>query len=248
MIPNWNEQTALITGGASGIGLAAAKRLAANGVKIALVDISAERIELALSQLPDGCIGIKADISSEIESAAAVDQAAAELGSLDILINCAGITGKTKIKCHEVELADFKRVMAVNIEGSFLMTRAALPHMMKRNYGRILLIASIAGKEGNPGMLSYSTSKAGVIGLVKSVGKEYADTGITVNALAPAVIQTPIVEALPQDVIDYMTSRIPMGRCGTLEEAASLIEHIVSPGNSFTTAHCYDLSGGRATY
>ncbi len=248
MTPKWNQQAALITGGASGIGFATAKRLSARGVKIALIDVNRDSLAAAAAQLPETTLAITADISSESEVGAAVSQAAERFGGLAILVNSAGITGKTKIKGHEVEPADFRRVVEINLHGSFLMTRAVLPHMIQCNYGRILLIGSIAGKEGNPGMLAYSATKAAVIGMAKSLGKDYADTGITVNALAPAVIRTPIVDALPNEIIEYMTSRIPMGRCGTLEEAASTIEHIVSPWNSFTTGFCYDLSGGRATY
>jgi 2-dehydro-3-deoxy-L-rhamnonate dehydrogenase (NAD+) len=169
-------------------------------------------------------------------------------GELDGLVNCAGITGRTSIKSHEVDLADFDRVYAINLKGALIASQAVLPHMLARNYGRILHIASIAGKEGNAGMAAYSATKAGLIGLVKVMGKDYAETGITINALAPAVIRTPMVDALPETQVKYMTDKIPMKRCGELDEAARMIAWIVSPACSFTTGFTFDLSGGRATY
>jgi 3-oxoacyl-[acyl-carrier protein] reductase len=147
-----------------------------------------------------------------------------------------------------VALADFDRVCALNLRAALMLSQAVLPGMLARGYGRVLHVASIAGKEGNKGMTAYSASKAGLIGLVKSMGKDYAESGVTVNALAPAVIRTPLVEALPQATVDYMTEKIPMRRCGELREAASCIAWIISPACSFTTGFTFDLSGGRATY
>ena len=163
-------------------------------------------------------------------------------------MNCAGITGHTNVPGHEVDPADFELVYRVNLRGAFLLSRAVLPHMLAREYGRLLHVASIAGKEGNAGMTAYSATKAGLIGMVKSLAKDYVEHGITINALAPAVILTPMVQAMPQASIDYMTAKIPMRRCGELEEAAQLIAWIVSPACSFTTGFTFDLSGGRATY
>ena len=163
-------------------------------------------------------------------------------------MNCAGITGKTGIKAHEVEADDFDAVYRINLKGAFLLTKAVLPHMLKQDYGRVLHVASISGKDGNAGMQAYSATKAGLIGFVKSVGKDYAETGITINALAPAVIYTDMVAAMPEQQVKYMTDKIPMKRTGKLEEAAAMIEWIVSPECSFTTGFCFDLSGGRATY
>ncbi|HVY75670.1 MAG TPA: SDR family oxidoreductase, partial [Puia sp.] len=160
----------------------------------------------------------------------------------------AGITGKTNIKSHEVSSENLRAVFDVNFMGSYLTSKYVLPWMLKRNYGRILHIASIAGKEGNAGMLAYSASKAAVIGMTKVQGKEYAETGITINALAPAVIRTPLVEVMPEEQVKYMTDKIPMKRCGTLEEVADCAAFIISPANSFTTGFTFDLSGGRATY
>jgi 3-oxoacyl-[acyl-carrier protein] reductase len=165
-----------------------------------------------------------------------------------VLVNSAGVTGKTNIKSHEVQTADLRFVFEVNFMGSFFTTRATLPWMLKQSYGRILHIASVAGKEGNAGMLAYSASKAAVIGMTKVQGKEYAESGVTVNALAPAVIQTPMVDAMPEAQVKYMTDKIPMKRCGTLEEIAHMAAFIVSPGTGFTTGFTFDMTGGRATY
>ncbi len=169
-------------------------------------------------------------------------------GQLHAVVNCAGVTGKTNLKAHQVDPDDFDLVYRINLLGPLLVSQAVLPHMLEKNYGRILHIASIAGKEGNAGMTAYSATKAGVIGLVKSMGKDYAETGITVNALAPAVIRTPMVAALPEAQVKYMTDKIPMKRCGELDEAAEMIAWIVSPACSFTTGFTFDLSGGRAVY
>src|SRR5204863_9425615 len=188
------------------------------------------------------------DVTLEDEVKRAIDGVANQFGSIDILINSAGITGKTNIKSHEVEYADMKSVFDVNFTGSFFTSKHVLPWMLKNNYGRILHIASIAGKEGNAGMLAYSASKAAVIAMAKVQGKEYAETNITVNALAPAVIKTPFLDDLPTEQLNYMTDKIPMKRCATLEEAANMAVFIVSTENSFSTGFTFDLSGGRATY
>jgi len=179
---------------------------------------------------------------------AAVAGLVAEWGGVDILVNSAGITGVSARKTHEITFADFERVVRVNLFGSFLTAKAVLPGMVARRYGRILHIASIAGKDGNAGMVSYSSSKAAVIGMTKSQGKEYAESGITINALAPAVIQTPLVDAMPPEQVKANTDKIPMKRCGTLDEIAAMACFIVSPETSFTTGFTFDLSGGRAVY
>jgi 3-oxoacyl-[acyl-carrier protein] reductase len=171
-----------------------------------------------------------------------------ELGPVDILVNGAGITGITNTKSHEVDPANVDLVFRVNFFGSYYTSKAVIPGMLAQNYGRILHIASIAGKEGNAGMMAYSASKAAVIGMTKVQGKELAETGITVNALAPAVIRTPMVAALPVAQVSYMTDKIPMKRCGTLDEVASMAAFIVSPETSFTTGFTFDMTGGRATY
>jgi 3-oxoacyl-[acyl-carrier protein] reductase len=170
------------------------------------------------------------------------------LGALDILVNNAGIVGKTARLC-ELAKADLENVLAVNLVGPFLWCRAAVPGMLQRGYGRIVNVASIAGKEGNPTLGPYSASKAGLIALTKSLAKELAGQGdVTVNAISPAVIATPILEGVPQATVDYMVSRIPMGRTGRPEEVAALVHYLASAEASFTTGQCYDISGGRATY
>src|SRR5262245_2698156 len=246
MNDQFKDQVAVITGGASGIGLEIAKKLSAAGAHIALVDSNMDA--LLSAGVPAGKYALGCDVTNEDRVKAVTNQIAQQFGRIDILVNSAGVTGKTNVKSHEVELSDFRFVFEVNVVGAFLTSRAVLRHMLKRNYGRILHIASIAGKEGNAGMLPYSASKAAVIGMAKVQGKEYAETGVTVNALAPAVIRTAMVEALPEDQVKYMTDKIPMKRCGTLEEIAHLAAYIVSPGASFTTGFTFDMTGGRATY
>ena len=246
--PPWQEQVAVITGGADGLGYALAQKLAQLGVTVALFDLDAEKLQRAHDSLGEPCLVFNADVTCPESVARAVDELVVQTGRIDILVNCAGITGRTQIKSHEVELADFDRVMNINLRGSLITFQAVMPHMLRNNYGRVLHIASISGKEGNAGMLAYSTSKAAVIGMAKVQGKEYADTGVTVNALAPAVIRTAMVANLPDAQVKYMTDKIPMGRCGTLEEFAATAAFIVSPEASFNTGFCFDLSGGRATY
>lgn len=246
--PAFSEQTAIITGGASGIGLAIARRLLAEGAFVVAFDLDATRLAAVTQEFGARGRGVAVDVTDEAAVSRAVSAVATERGRIDILVNCAGITGKTNIKSHEVELADFERVLRLNLTASFLTAKAVLPVMLKKNYGRVLHIASIAGKDGNAGMLAYSASKAGVIGMTKVQGKEYAETGITVNALAPAVIRTPMVDAMPDAQVKYMTDKIPMKRCGTLEEVAAMAVFIVSPATSFTTGFTFDLTGGRTVY
>ena len=248
MSSNWNNQVAIVTGGASGIGFAVAQKLQSLGVKLALLDMNPDGLETAREKLNGEPLTIQTNVSVESSVNAAVQSVVDHYGRIDLLMNSAGIAGKTNLKTHEVPSEDFELVYGVNLRGSFLICKAVIPHMLKTNYGRICLMASIAGKEGNAGMAAYSATKAGVIGLTKTLGKDYAQTGITINALAPAVIYTPIHDTIPQEQINYMTSKIPMGRCGTLDEAAAIATFILSPENSFTTGFCFDLSGGRATY
>ena len=187
-------------------------------------------------------------MTNESKVQAAIQSVVAQRNRIDVLVNSAGVTGQTNIKSHDVSFDDFDFVMRTNVYGSFLTAKHVLPVMMKQGYGRILHIASIAGKEGNAGMLAYSASKAAVIGMTKVQGKEYAETGITINALAPAVIQTPMVDAMPEAQVNYMTSKIPMKRCGSLDEVAAMAAFIVSRETSFTTGFTFDLTGGRAVY
>lgn len=248
MSKTFENQAAVVTGAASGLGLAIACRLAAEGARVAMLDLDGGRLRAAIDQVGSGGEPFICDITNEAEVGRTIAEIRQRFGRIDILVNCAGITGRTNIRTHEVDPADFRHVFDVNLNGSFLTSRAVLPHMLERGYGRILHIASIAGKEGNAGMLAYSASKAAVVGMTKVQGKEYAETGITVNALAPAVIRTPMVDALPEAQVTYMTDKIPMKRCGTLEEIAHMAAFIVSPGTSFTTGFTFDMTGGRATY
>jgi 3-oxoacyl-[acyl-carrier protein] reductase len=188
------------------------------------------------------------DVSNEDSVAGAFDQVEDLYGKLDIMINSAGIVGPTSTKITEYQVEEFDRIYQINLRGAFLMTKYAIKIMEINNYGRILLIASIAGKEGNPFMVGYSSMKAGVIGLVKGVGKEFAETGITVNGLAPAVIQTEMNKNTSAEQLAYMTAKIPMKRLGTVEEVAAISSWIVSRELSFSTGFIFDISGGRATY
>jgi len=240
----FKNQVAIITGGSSGLGLAITKALVSEGVQVGILDLTSHP---DLENLPQLYFQ-QVDITQEEKVQDAINNIWEKFGRVDILINSAGLTGITNIKTHETSTADVRKVFDVNFMGSYFTSKHVLPFMLINNYGRILHIASIAGKEGNAGMLAYSASKAAVIGMTKVQGKEYADTGITINALAPAVVQTPMVDAMPMEQVRYMTDKIPMKRCGTLEEIANLVLYIVSPKNSFTTAFTFDLSGGRATY
>jgi 2-dehydro-3-deoxy-L-rhamnonate dehydrogenase (NAD+) len=241
-------QVAIITGAASGLGLAIALKLSALGVLLTLIDQDRDGLEKIKQQIKDGTEIFAIDITAEEAIKKTIEQTEKRFGRIDILVNCAGITGKTNIKSHEVDTENLRQVFDVNFMGSLYTSKYVLPLMLKNNYGRILHFASIAGKEGNAGMLAYSASKAAVIGMTKVQGKEYAETGITINALAPAVIQTALVEVMPAEQVKYMTDKIPMKRCGTLEEAVNMALYIISPQNSFTTGFVFDLSGGRATY
>jgi 3-oxoacyl-[acyl-carrier protein] reductase len=242
------HKTALITGAASGLGLAIARKLSIEGVRLALLDNNSTQLQNVRQEFASDCYTWVIDITKEQEVRESVNEISGRYGRIDILINSAGITGRTNLKSHETDSSDLRMVFDVNFMGSYYTSKYVLPVMLKYNYGRILHIASIAGKEGNAGMLAYSASKAAVIAMAKVQGKEYAETGITVNALAPAVIRTALVDALPEEQVRYMTDKIPMKRCGTLGEIASLAAYIVSPENSFTTGFTFDLSGGRATY
>jgi 3-oxoacyl-[acyl-carrier protein] reductase len=236
-----------VIGAGRGIGRAAAEEMARHGVAVACLDSDGAAAEEAARAIVVG--GGRASAATvDVVSEASIDAALKKVGRIDALVNCAGITGKTNVPGHAVEMTDFDRVYQVNLRGAMLVSQAVLPHMIARKYGRLLHVASIAGKEGNAGMTAYSATKAGLIGMVKSLAKDYVEQGITINALAPAVIRTAMVDALPQATVDYMTAKIPMKRCGELDEAAKLIAWIVSPACSFTTGFTFDLTGGRATY
>ncbi len=237
-------QTAVITGAASGIGLAVAQRLSAEGAKVSGWDISDAGLKAAGASLAHHVV---ADQSDETAVARATDATVREFGAIDILIVSAGITGPN-VPLAEYPTEDWRQVMAVNVNGPFYVNRAIVPHMMARNYGRIVNIASVAGKEGNPNASAYSTSKAAVIGMTKSLGKELARTGILVNVVTPAAVRTAIFDQMTQAHIDFMLSKIPVGRFGTVEENASLIAWLASRECSFSTGAVFDISGGRSTY
>jgi NAD(P)-dependent dehydrogenase (short-subunit alcohol dehydrogenase family) len=245
---NFEGKVAVITGAASGLGHIIAVKLLEEGAFAALIDLNGEVMQSLFGRYGDRAASYAVDITHENQVNETVENILSRFGKIDILVNCAGITGLTNIQSHLVDPQNLRKVFDINYMGSFFTSKAVLPGMLNNGYGRILHIASIAGKEGNAGMLAYSSSKAAVIGMTKVQGKEYAGTGITVNAMAPAVIQTALVDAMPEEQVKYMTDKIPMKRCGTLEEAADLACYIVSEKNSFTTGFTFDLSGGRATY
>jgi NAD(P)-dependent dehydrogenase (short-subunit alcohol dehydrogenase family) len=243
----YEGRVAIVTGGADGIGKAIAIRLAEEGAKVCIFDKDIELLEKTIQEVP-GSSSFQVDISDDSAVSSAFDEVVNAEEKIDIVVHCAGIVGSNAKKITEVDVNDFDQVYAVNLRGSFSVTKYAVTHMEKQNYGRVLLFASIAGKEGNAGMTAYSATKAGVLGLTKSAAKDYAETGITINTIAPAVIRTAMVDALDQWQVDYMTEKIPMKRCGTLEEVTSLACWIVSEEASFNTGAVFDLSGGRATY
>ena len=232
-------RVALVTGGSSGIGAATVRRLLAEGAKVASLDLGDEA--------PEGALPLQVDVSDSQQVEAALARAASELGPVDVLVCCAGITGAS-IPTVDVTDEEWRRVMAIDADGVFFCNRAVLPGMIERGYGRIVNVASIAGKEGNPMAAAYSAAKAAVIAMTKAIGKDVARTGVLVNCIAPAVIETPILDGLAQSHIDYMVERIPMGRMGTADEVATLACWLASDECSFSTGATYDISGGRAVY
>lgn len=239
--------TAIVTGAATGIGEAIARRLAEAGATVAVADLNLEGAAAVAASLPNNAFGVQMDVSNSASVEAAVAQVLAKTGRVHIVVNNAGIAGKAAPVWEQTD-GDWDRAFAINVNGPFYVARAVVPHMREHKYGRIVNIASIAGKEGNPNMSAYSASKAAVIGLTKSLGKEVATEGICVNAVAPAVIRTKILEQLTPVQVQYMTDKIPMRRTGEPEEIAAVVHFLASPDCSFVTAQCYDASGGRATY
>src|ERR1700749_2011136 len=240
-------RTAIVTGAATGIGKAVANRLADAGATIAVGDLNLPGAEEVAAALPNRSFAVQVDIADASSVRRCVDDVLARTGLIDILVNNAGIAGPAGYIWEQTD-EDWQRNIAINLTGVFNFCRAVIPHMRKRSYGRIVNVASIAGKEGNPRMTPYSATKAGVIGLTKSLGKEVATEGICVNAISPAVVQTQILDQLTPEQVAYMTSRIPMGRTGRPEEIAYVVHFLSSSECSFVTAQCYDASGGRATY
>lgn len=251
MSDRFTNQVAIITGGADGIGKGVAARLATEGATVTLFDINHVQLDRTVAEFRKKgftATGYVVDVSQESMVEKAVREVHKAYGRLDIMVNSAGIVGPTSTKITDYSVADYDRVYHTNLRGAFLMTKAVLKIMEINNYGRILHLASIAGKEGNPFMTGYSSMKAGLIGLVKGIGKEYAETGITVNGIAPAVIKTALNNDTDPQQLAYMTAKIPMKRLGTIDEVAALAAWIVSAEASFTTGFVFDLSGGRATY
>lgn len=239
-------RTAIITGGASGVGLDTAKRVVAEGGLVALWDRDPQALSTAKSSLPTA-LTFEVDVTDYDQVDSVARQSAEALGRVDILVACAGIAGPN-VPLADYPILDWARVINTNLTGVFHSCRAVVPHMMKNNYGRIINLSSVAGKEGNPNASAYSASKAGVIALTKSLGKELAKTGIRVNAVTPAVFQSPLLAQMKQDFIDFMLSKIPMGRVGELAEVTSLICWLASDEATFSTAATFDISGGRTTY
>ncbi len=251
MKKRFSNKIAIITGSADGIGKGIACRLGKEGATLALFDLNKKLLQTTVEEFKKRGIQTKGyfvDISNEEQVMKGVSQVKKEYGRIDILINSAGIVGPTSTKITEYPTAEFDKIYEVNLKGTFLVTKYVLKEMEQSGNGRILLISSMAGKEGNPGMVGYSTTKAGVIGFVKGVAKEFADTNIIINGLAPAVIKTSMNENTSPEQLAYMTAKIPMKRLGTVDEVAAISCFIVSDENSFSTGFIYDISGGRATY
>lgn len=246
-IRRYEGRHAVITGGASGIGFRTAERIVSEGGTVSLWDVDAARIDEAKAALGTSSHGIGLDVSDPDQVEKATQDTVSAFGKIDVLICSAGITGPNA-KVADYPIDQWKRVFDINLNGLFYCNRFVVPVMQKNGYGRIVNVASIAGKEGNPNASAYSASKAAVIGLTKSLGKELVSDGITVNAITPATVDTPILQQLKPEFIDYMLSKIPMQRFGKVEELASLITWIASEECSFTTGSVFDISGGRATY
>jgi 3-oxoacyl-[acyl-carrier protein] reductase len=243
----FDGRIAIVTGGARGIGLAIARRLAAGGARVALADVDEQAAIDAASGIAGTAIGLRLDVTIERNWRDALARLNDELGPVSILVNNAGIAGRSATT-WELSLEEWNQVVSIDLTGVFLGCKTVVPGMIEAGYGRIVNVASIAGKEGNPNAAPYSAAKAGVIGLTKSLAKEVATKGILVNAVTPAVIATEILQQVSQEHIDYMMSRIPMGRAGQPEEVAELVSFLASDRLSFSTGAVFDISGGRATY
>lgn len=245
-----SERVALITGSGRGIGLAVAQRFARDGVSVVLADINEEVAKTAaedLSSSGHSALGLACDVSDPEAVEQMLGTVIATFGKLDILFNNAGIMGRTA-PLWELEDNDWHEVIRVDLTSMFYVCRAAIKHMLSRGSGCIINMSSIAGKEGTPNLLPYSVAKAGIIALTKALGKEVIKKGIRVNCVAPAVIETPLLNQLPKEAIDLMLSKAPMGRLGTADEVAAVVHFLASDAASFVTANCFDVSGGRASY
>lgn len=242
-----NGRHAVITGGATGLGYAIAQRMLASGASVTLWDRDGAALAIACGALGDKASPVIVDVADVDAVRAAVTQTASHADAIDILVNSAGVTGPN-VKLWEYPADEWQKVMQVNLNGVFYCCREVVPRMRERDYGRIINIASVAGKDGNPNASAYSASKAAVIGLTKSLGKELADTGIRVNCVTPAAVKTAIFDQMSSEHIQFMLSKIPMGRFGTTEEVAAMVAWLASEDCSFSTGAVFDLSGGRSTY
>tara|TARA_B100000214_G_scaffold346261_1_gene296779 strand:+ start:708 stop:1457 length:750 start_codon:yes stop_codon:yes gene_type:complete len=245
---NFSKRIAIVTGGAQGFGLAITKRIIQSGGKVIVWDIDKEAIEKAKKEINSDNFNFRmVDVTNFDIVKSSIKELEEQFGKIDIFVNNAGITGMNA-KVWDYPIDEWKKVIELNLNSTFYCCKAIVPHMVKNNYGRIVNIASIAGKEGNPNASAYSTSKAGVIGLTKSLGKELADKNIAVNCITPAAAKTRIFDQMTEEHINYMLSKIPRNRFAKIDELASLVCWLVSEENSFSTAAVFDLSGGRATY
>jgi 3-oxoacyl-[acyl-carrier protein] reductase len=235
----FSGRCAIVSGASSGIGAAVARRLRDEGARVASLDLA--------ETVPDGVLALRCDVSDSSQVNAAVERAAAELGPIDVLVCSAGIPGRS-LRTVDVSDEEWRRVLAIDADGVFFCNRAVIGGMVERGYGRIVNVASIAGKEGNPMAAAYSAAKAAVIALTKAIGKDLARTGVLVNCIAPAVIETPILDGITQEHVDYMVERIPMGRMGEPDEVAALACWLASEECSFSTGATFDISGGRAVF
>lgn len=243
----FKNRVAVITGGASGVGQDIGVRIAAEGGKVSLWDRDAAHLANAAAAVGLGAHTVQVDVTDAAKLVSAAESVYEKFGRIDVLVAGAGITGPTAT-LWEYPVEEWRRVIDVDLHGVFYACRAVIPHMLKHDYGRIVNISSVAGKEGNPNASAYSTAKAGVIGLTKSLGKELATSGVRVNCVTPAAFKSPILEQLPQSHIDYMKSKIPMGRLGEVAEVAALVCWLASEECSFSTAATFDISGGRTTF
>jgi len=235
----FSGRVALVTGGSSGIGAATARRLLSEGARVASFDMD--------TNAPDGALALEGDVSRSADVEAAVARAHRELGPIDVLVCSAGVPGAS-LATVDVSDEEWRRVMGINADGVFFSNRAVIPSMVERGYGRIVNVASIAGKEGNPMAAAYSSAKAAVIAMTKAIGKDIARTGVLVNCIAPAVIETPILAGMSEEHVDYMIERIPLGRMGSADEVAALACWLASDECTFSTGATFDISGGRAVY